>query len=137
MSAAGVSFYKIGSIGSCLGCYYSNNTDSAVVDTSSVNRQQNKWLFGSCIHKLRYKVSYSTWTAGTLRGGTPGREEEEEEEEGGMESGSVVVTVVVVVVVVGGDSCVDELDSAGSFSWKYKVYIYPTIMSSVILGVDQ
>ena len=54
-----------------------------------------------------------------------------------MESGSVVVTVVVVVVVVGGDSCVDELDSAGSFSWKCKVYIHPTIMSSVILGVDQ
>ena len=135
-----MSYYKIGSIGSC---YYSSSTDSAVVDTSSVNRQQNKWPYTQVlrelhIYKLRYKLSYSTWTAGTLRGGTPGREEEEEEEEGGMESGSVVVTVVVVVVV-GGDSCVDELDSAGSFSWKCKVYIYPTIMSSlsVILGAGQ
>ena len=39
-----------------------------------------------------------------------------------MESGSVVVTVAVVVAE-GGDCCVVELDSAGSFSWKHKVHI--------------
>ena len=39
-----------------------------------------------------------------------------------METGSVVVTVAVVVEE-GGDWCVVELNSIGSFSWKHKVHI--------------